>query len=738
MEQIGPYRVVEEIARGGAGVVFRAQGPGGETVALKLLLEQAAVSPRARQRFQSEIKAQARLRHPNVVAILDEGEHRGAPWLALEFVEGESLEARLRGGPLPLPEVLRLGRQLALALGYVHSCGLLHRDLKPANVLLRDDQALLTDFGLVRDDQEQSQGGITASGVFLGTPGYWAPEQAAGEQAKVGVATDVYGLGAVLYACLTGQAPVEASSLAEYLQPERFRRIAPPRRLRPEVPVWLSELCMRCLRADPAERPQAASEVARALVLGPGGAAETAGPRARFRRGPLAAALTAALALALLGGSLLVRSDPGAAARARGERSLAEFRWDDAAAAFSEALALNPADAEALLGRAEARTGPASQREAALADVQRALELAPNSSRAYVSRGILHEWLGQRELALADLDRALELDPSSIRAYTNRGGIRAHLGDAEGALDDLTRALELDPRSAQAYVSRGAHLANLGRFEDAARDFERAEALTPNNLLLFVQRGIARSNAGRKEEALADFSRALELAPDDLEARLDRASIYVDLGRNDLALEDYDRALESHPRSARALYKRGGVMARLGREEDAVADFTRALTLDPELAEAYAGRGGALARLGRNAEGLADLNRALELDPKISGGLRNLGAVLANLGRYDDALRAFDRALELPSRDATAYSLRAFVLTALGRDAEAVGDYGRALEIDPEVGDWYLQRGKALIRLQRWREALADLDRALTKPLSPSSADFARRQRDALLAQLGE
>ncbi|MCA8924247.1 MAG: serine/threonine protein kinase, partial [Planctomycetes bacterium] len=248
-------------------MVYRARGADGEVVALKLLLAQRAESLQARKRFAVEVRALERLEHPHVVGVLASGEHEGAPWLALPYVEGASLEERLRLGPLPIDEALRVAQQLAQALSYVHAQGVLHRDLKPANVLLRGDEALLTDFGLARE-VDGSLTRITATGVFLGTPGYWPPEQARGELDALGPRSDVYGLGAILYACLTACPPVQAESFQEFLQTVRFRSTPPPARLRPEVPAWLSELCMRCLEEDPDERPASADEVARALAAG--------------------------------------------------------------------------------------------------------------------------------------------------------------------------------------------------------------------------------------------------------------------------------------------------------------------------------------------------------------------------------------------------------------------------------------------------------------------------------------
>jgi serine/threonine-protein kinase len=205
---IGRYRLVEQIGRGGMGEVWRAQAPDGREVALKLLLAGRGAGPDQRRRFGTEVRTQLRLRHPNLVALLDAGEtDAGVPFLVLEWVPGETLAARLaREGPLHPRDAVELVRRLALALAHCHGQGVLHRDLKPENVLLRagDGEPLLTDFGLARDLDVSL---ATRSGVSLGTPGWWSPEQAFGQTGAVGPRSDVYGLGALLYAALTGCGP---------------------------------------------------------------------------------------------------------------------------------------------------------------------------------------------------------------------------------------------------------------------------------------------------------------------------------------------------------------------------------------------------------------------------------------------------------------------------------------------------------------------------------------------------
>lgn len=306
MERVGPYEVHEQLGRGGMGAVFRAvDARSGQEVALKLL---NATGERARRRLLLEARALGRLRHRNLVALLDAGEERGRPWIALEWVRGRSLQERLdREGPLAPREAAQLVHALALGLAHAHQRGVLHRDLTPANVLLPDDggEPRLTDFGLAGFAFELSQSRLTRSGTFMGSPGYWAPEQAAGHLNSLGPHTDVYGLGAVLYAALTGRPPIEGKSLPELLTATESRRPEPPRKDRA-----LDAIALRCLEKRPEARYASVDLVAHELA------------RSLARRGPrrggdrrLVVLLVTVTALAAGGGGLAWvlagRSAPG-------------------------------------------------------------------------------------------------------------------------------------------------------------------------------------------------------------------------------------------------------------------------------------------------------------------------------------------------------------------------------------------------------------------------------------------
>jgi formylglycine-generating enzyme required for sulfatase activity len=302
--RLGPYRILAVLAHGGMGVVFRAHDPAlDRLVALKAMLPGVAVAPNARERFLREARAAAALKHPRVVTIFQVGEDRGAPFLAMEFLEGEPLDDRLRReGRLPLAEVLRIGREIALALAAAHARGLVHRDIKPANLWLEGPtgHVKVLDFGLAWAQATQAH--LTQSGLIVGTPAYMAPEQAEGKPADP--RCDLFSLGCVLYQMNTGSLPFHGESTIAVLRALALHEPPPVRELRPEAPPELSALVARLLAKKPEDRPASAQEVAETLraleqlataqILPKPGAR-----RARPSRKPLVAVAGAALAVAL-------------------------------------------------------------------------------------------------------------------------------------------------------------------------------------------------------------------------------------------------------------------------------------------------------------------------------------------------------------------------------------------------------------------------------------------------------
>ncbi|MEX1232341.1 MAG: serine/threonine-protein kinase [Planctomycetaceae bacterium] len=257
-EQIGDYEILDELGRGGMGVVYKArQASLGRIVALKMILQGDLASTVDRARFRGEAEAAAKLQHPHIVPVYEVGEQDGQPFFSMKFIEGTTLAKRLIDGPLPPREAASLLLPIAKAIAEAHDRGLLHRDLKPSNILIDDEgRPYVTDFGLAKRWSLDAETGIdhhaaaslTQSGAILGTPGYMAPEQAAGKRGKVSPLTDVYSLGALLYAMLTGRAPFQAASPVDTVLMVLEQDPPLPHVLNPKADRDLEMIALKCLQ----------------------------------------------------------------------------------------------------------------------------------------------------------------------------------------------------------------------------------------------------------------------------------------------------------------------------------------------------------------------------------------------------------------------------------------------------------------------------------------------------------
>jgi serine/threonine protein kinase/Tfp pilus assembly protein PilF len=263
--ELGDYELLEEIGRGGQGVVFRARQKSlNRIVALKVISLGQWASKTHLKRFRREAEAAASLAHPSIVPIYEVGERDGSCYFSMKFVEGGQLDEVVRRTPMSTRQSAELIAKVARTVHYAHEHGILHRDIKPGNILLDENgEPHLTDFGLARLLDAQSS--VTRTIDVLGTPSYMAPEQAAVETTKLSKATDVYGLGAVLYQLLTGQPPFAGGTTYETIRLLRDTEPRQPRQLNPKIDRDLSAICLKCLEKDPHRRYLAAAGLAEDL-----------------------------------------------------------------------------------------------------------------------------------------------------------------------------------------------------------------------------------------------------------------------------------------------------------------------------------------------------------------------------------------------------------------------------------------------------------------------------------------
>ncbi|MEZ6189143.1 MAG: protein kinase [Planctomycetota bacterium] len=266
-QRIGPFELKRILGKGGMGVVYEAHDPDrGVTRALKVI-SSADVDREELARFDREARAVQKLVHPAIVAIHDVGLDSGRPYFTMDLVEGTTLQAQARSeGGVPPRRAAELVAQVAGAIHYAHEQGIIHRDLKPANILLDlEGQPHVTDFGLAKDLGEASVGNLTLTGVAMGSPPYMPPEQARGLFRQVDAVSDVYGLGAVLYECLTGRPPFRGKSLYDVIAQVLTREPTPPSKLREGVPASLETICLKALEKEKWRRYASAQAMERDL-----------------------------------------------------------------------------------------------------------------------------------------------------------------------------------------------------------------------------------------------------------------------------------------------------------------------------------------------------------------------------------------------------------------------------------------------------------------------------------------
>ena len=570
----GKYEIVGLLGEGGMGAVYQArQLAMGRMVALKLIRPEVGMTSDAVARFHKEMMITAKVEHPNTIRVYDFGEADGQLYLAMEFLAGTSLHHLIEGGRrLDVARIVRIGKQVANALGAAHERGIVHRDLKPQNIMLLDshgerDFVKVLDFGIAKSIDDDVQ--LTTVGRLIGTPAFMAPEQAMGS--AVDHRTDLYALGVTLYRMTCGRVPFDAQTTGSMLLAHATQPPPPVLSLAPDVPQALAGLIMQLLEKEPAARPGSAAEVVSRLerCLDRTGSDPTSatvpdrGPvPPRRRRKVLGLAIAGALVAA--GGGIayfafarILTDDPTTTAPG----PVSPPRRDTAAAAAS--------------------------RRAELDDVLASAEpLAPDGCRAHDPATVTRLIDAARALARdGGADQALAILGDAAGASSEAWALRSRAQlatSADNAEASAAEAVRLCPGYAVAHNLSGNALQKLGQVQPAEDAYVRALSLAPSYDAPRFNLGLLQLR--RKDAtAIATFTELLRRRPDHPNAHLARAQAYVMQGRNAEALADLEEAVRRQPGSAEAWATLGEL-----REHVKQGDFKAAYCRAAELGSAPA------------------------------------------------------------------------------------------------------------------------------------------------------
>jgi serine/threonine protein kinase/Tfp pilus assembly protein PilF len=653
--ELGDYELLEVVGRGGQGVVYRAhQKSLNRTVALKMISLGSWATEAHLKRFRREAEAAASLEHPGIVPIYEVGEGDGSCYFSMRFVEGGQLDQVIKREPMSIRHATELIAKVARTVHYAHEHGILHRDIKPGNILLdAKGEPLLTDFGLARLVEAEST--VTRTKEVMGTPSYMAPEQAVGNNVAVSSATDVYGLGAVLYQLLTGQPPFAGGTTYETIKLVLDTEPRQPRLLNPKIDRDLSTICLKCLEKDPKRRYSSALGLAEDLERW-------------LKHEPIQARHTGVFTR----GKKWVRRNPTSALLATSLMGLA------AAAGW-------------IIWKSEFIRHPVTNGVAVLPFEN----LSGNPDNAYFANGIQEEILTRLAsiAALKVISRTstqqYQSKPRNLREIAKQLGV-AHIveGSVQKAADQVRVNVQLVNAQTDSHLWADTYDRKLTDIFSVESDIAKR-----------IAESLQAKLTGREEQALA-----LKPTnnPEAYDAYLRGLAYALRPGyyeRNTLAaVEHFSEAVKLDPKFAVAW----AWLARVGalgyfnsagndvpalREtaKDAVAKVTQ---LQPNLGEAFLAEGYFHYYCEQNYDAaIASFEKARQSEPRTSDALEALALVSRRVGKWQQSLEYFRQATEIDPRNISLLSLNGQTYVELREYSSALKVYDQLLEISPDNAD---------------------------------------------------
>lgn len=574
-ENVGPYRVIEQLGSGGMATVFKAYHPSLDRyVAIKVLHPAFKADPQFFERFKREARIVAKLEHPNIIPVYDFNEHKGEPYLVMRFIQGDTLKPTMKGKPMPPAEILRLMRPVCQALAYAHKQGVLHRDIKPSNIMVTKERAVfVTDFGLAR--MVQAGESTLSQDMMVGTPQYISPEQAQGIGDLDG-RTDIYSMGVVLFEMLTGKVPFSADTPFATIHDHIYSPLPLPSSINPDIDPAVERMLLKALAKNPDDRFATIDELLTALETTLGGqiaeaptvqTAPEVSPAVGQKKSGMpwwVWAGSVALAVCVIGGLLaglllLRRANRNAASSPVDQTTPVQLADSDQPRDGGQAgnpppgqepvqpgnpppgdQPVEPGNPSPLPGDQPVEPGnpsPPPEDRPALGDFdsnspefQQAAELSQQALDA-VERGQLDE-------AIRLYQQALETAPHYLPAYVGLSQALKRKGDEEGSITVLEEAVASNPKNPAAYLRLGEAYLLDQNSEAALETFEKASQLAPDAPMPYAGQALALLALDRNAEAKQAIDTALSLDPFSPEARLANAVYLGKQGNRQAALQE--------------------------------------------------------------------------------------------------------------------------------------------------------------------------------------------------------
>ncbi len=753
------YEILDLLGEGGMGAVYKARDRElDRIVALKVIRPELAVHPEVLARFKQELILARKVTHRNVIRIFDLGEVDGTKFITMDYVEGQDLKGLVKAkGKLQIEEIVQIVKQVCLALEAAHNEGVVHRDLKPQNIMVdQQGRAYVMDFGIARSIEP---GGMTQTGMLVGTPEYMSPEQVRGEH--VGPRSDIFALGLILYELLTGKMPFDAPTA----QASMFKRTKEPARpaveLDPNVPRFLSEVARKCLELDPKRRYQSTREIVDDLEAWSRGTSKVpwtsaitgflprsfswekhgvlaaavlvlvvmggVGLRGRFRSKPQTQVVAPAVSLAILP----FRNSSGDQSLDWLGESLAQMLSTDVGQSASLRV-VSPERISQIVR--DLRIAPS-----ALFDPPTVKRLADFSNADTVVWGQYAKFGDQIRIDTTVQDfkrtRTAKLTESAnekdvLAAVDHLAGqIRDNLALSPSIIKELQgQSFKPSTSSLPALRSydQGVQLARQGNFLDAQKQFEAALKEDPNFALAYSDLAESYAQLGQEDDSERFSQKAVGLSD-----KLPAAEKYLILAKHETVLKSYPQAIEAYenltkasPENADLHFALADLYEKSSEFDKARDEYSKVLTLDPKRVDGLLAMGRVEIKSGNDQGGLEYLTRAQGMavefgnDEEKAQILQAMGIAYSDLTKWEDALRSFQDSLAIKRRlglkKGIADSLESIAQAEepLGKPDQALKDYTSALDSYREMGD-KADAGRVLTDLADLYNNRSQYDKAL-------------------------